>query len=119
MTHAVDVRVGKRLRHRRWMIGMTQQQLADKVGLRFQQIQKYETGLNRIAASRLREIAQVLEVPVGFFFEGFEDTNQHQASEEDIRADKDAVQLVRAYYAMPKAQRHQIFELARVLSTLG
>ena len=118
MTHAVDVRVGKRLRHRRWMIGMTQQQLADKVGLRFQQIQKYETGLNRIAASRLWEIAQALEVPVSFFFEGF-DTNQHQASEEDIRADKDAVQLVRAYYAMPQAQRHQIFELARVLSSLG
>lgn len=119
MTHNVDVHVGKRLRHRRWMIGMNQQQLADKVGLKFQQIQKYETGLNRIAASRLWDIAQALEVPVSFFFEGLEDTNQHQVIEGDILADMNAVQLVRAYRAMPKVQRHQIFELARVLSALG
>ena len=73
MKHPVDVHVGKRIRHRRWMIGMTQQQLADKVGIKFQQIQKYETGANRVSASRLWEIARALEVPVERFFSGFDE----------------------------------------------
>ena len=51
MKHPVDAHVGKRIRHRRWMVGMTQQQLAEKVGIKFQQIQKYETGMNRVSAS--------------------------------------------------------------------
>ena len=56
MKHPVDAHVGKRIRHRRWMVGMTQQQLADKVGIKFQQIQKYETGMNRVSCpnSRIR-----------------------------------------------------------------
>ncbi|SMO51673.1 helix-turn-helix domain-containing protein [Paracoccus laeviglucosivorans] len=116
MKHNVDVHVGKRIRHRRWMIGMTQQQLAEKVGIKFQQIQKYETGMNRVSASRLWDIAQAVDVPVSFFFEGLEDGQLHDAVEGDILADKEALQLVRAYYAMPEAQRRQIFELARVLS---
>lgn len=117
MKHNVDVHVGKRIRHRRWMIGMTQQQLAEKVGIKFQQIQKYETGMNRVSASRLWDIAQAVDVPVSFFFEGIDDAVTPNASVEgDILADKEALQLVRAYYAMPEAQRRQIFELARVLS---
>ncbi|NCZ65750.1 MAG: XRE family transcriptional regulator, partial [Rhodobacteraceae bacterium] len=52
MAHPVDQHVGKRIRHRRWLVGMTQQQLADQVGIKFQQIQKYETGANRVSASR-------------------------------------------------------------------
>ena len=63
MKHPVDVHVGKRVRHRRWMVGMTQQQLADKVGIKFQQIQKYETGMNRISASRLWDISEAMSVP--------------------------------------------------------
>ena len=116
MKHPVDAHVGKRIRHRRWMVGMTQQQLADRVGIKFQQIQKYETGMNRVSASRLWDIAQAVEVPVSFFFEGLDDSHLHDAVEGDILADKEALQLVRAYYAMPEAQRRQIFELARVLS---
>ena len=67
--HPVDVHVGKRIRHRRWMNGTTQQQLAEKVGIKFQQIQKYETGMNRVSASRLWDIAHALGVDVSFFFE--------------------------------------------------
>ena len=70
MAHPVDQHVGQQMRHRRWMIGMTQQQLADAVGIRFQQIQKYETGANRVSASRLWDIAAAMDVSVGFFFEG-------------------------------------------------
>lgn len=117
MTHSVDVHVGKRIRHRRWMIRMTQQQLAEKVGIKFQQIQKYETGANRVSASRLWDIAHALDVPVSFYFEGLDtDAVGPTVIAGDILADKEALQLVRAYYAMPEAQRRQIFELARVLS---
>ena len=57
MAHPVDVYVGQRVRQRRWMVGMTQQRLGDSVGIKFQQIQKYETGANRISASRMSDIA--------------------------------------------------------------
>ena len=118
MKHNVDVHVGKRIRHRRWMIGMTQQQLAEKVGIKFQQIQKYETGANRVSASRLWDIAEAMETPVSFYFEGLTEVRPDAAVVEgDILADKEALQLVRAYYAMPENQRRQIFELARVLSS--
>jgi len=95
---------------------MTQQQLADKVGIKFQQIQKYETGMNRVSASRLWDIARAVDVPVSFFFDGLHEGATPDVVEGDIFADKEALQLVRAYYAMPEAQRRQIFELARVLS---
>ena len=76
MKHPVDAHVGKRIRHRRWMVGMTQQQLADKVGIKFQQIQKYETGMNRVSASRLWDIAETLGVNIGFFFEGIDEARE-------------------------------------------
>jgi transcriptional regulator with XRE-family HTH domain len=122
--HPVDVHVGKRVRHRRWMVGMTQQQLGDIVGIKFQQIQKYETGMNRISASRLWDIAQALGVSISFFFEGFgEGEASHSAQDAavadqrgDLLADKEALELVRSYYAIPEAQRRRLFDLARVLS---
>ncbi|MDP3340715.1 helix-turn-helix domain-containing protein [Frigidibacter sp.] len=116
MKHPVDVHVGKRIRHRRWTIGITQQQLAEKVGIKFQQIQKYETGMNRVSASRLWDISEVLGVPVAFFFEGLDGKTAVDAVEGDILADKEALQLVRSYYAIPEAQRRRLFDLARVLS---
>ena len=124
MTHPVDVHVGKRIRHRRWLVGMTQQQLAEQVGIKFQQIQKYETGANRVSASRLWDIADALDVPVSFFFEGLD----VEASDEDAAApmvpadlmgDKEALDLVRSYYAIPENQRRRLFELARVLSDVA
>ncbi len=119
MKHPVDAHVGKRIRHRRWMVGMTQQKLAEKVGIKFQQIQKYETGMNRVSASRLWDIADALEVPVSFFFEGLNGQEALDTSSVpgDILADREALELVRSYYAIPEAQRRQLFELARVLSS--
>ena len=125
MTHPVDVYVGKRVRHRRWLIGMTQQQLAERVGIKFQQIQKYETGANRVSASRLWDIADALEVPVSFFFEGLQETsaddtaNADTAIPNDLLGDKEALDLVRSYYAIPENQRRRLFELARVLSDVA
>ncbi|MGI1662703.1 helix-turn-helix domain-containing protein [Palleronia sp. KMU-117] len=117
MKHPVDVHVGKRVRHRRWMVGMTQQQLAERVGIKFQQIQKYETGMNRISASRLWDIAAALDAPISFFFEGLSDVADSATPlPGDILADKEALELVRSYYAIPETQRRRLFELARVLS---
>ncbi len=117
MKHSVDLHVGQRVRQRRWMVDMTQQQLGDRVGIRFQQIQKYETGANRISASRMWDIAAVMEVPVSYFFEGLggqaPDTGEARG---DILIDKEALDLVRVYCGIPKHQRRRLFDLARVLS---
>ncbi len=123
MAHPVDVHVGKRVRHRRWLVGMTQQQLAEKVGIKFQQIQKYETGANRVSASRLWDISEALDVPVSFFFEGIEDNASASGSEAqvptDLLGDKEALDLIRSYYAIPENQRRRLFDLARVLSDVA
>ncbi|WP_372885411.1 helix-turn-helix domain-containing protein [Shimia sp.] len=121
MTHPVDVHVGKRIRQRRWLTGMTQQQLAEQVGIKFQQIQKYETGANRVSASRLWDIADSLEVPVSFFFEGLETDDSGHTSKvpADLMGDKEALDLVRSYYSIPENQRRRLFELARVLSDVA
>ena len=120
MAHSVDIHVGQRVRQRRWMLGMTQSQLGDHVGIKFQQIQKYETGSNRISASRMWDIATAMEVPVAFFFEGLE--GQVTGSDDargDVLTDKEANELVRAYYSIPETQRRRLFDLARVLSDVA
>ena len=127
MKHPVDIHVGKRIRNRRWLVGMTQQQLAEQVGIKFQQIQKYETGMNRVSASRLWDISDTLGVEISFFFEGMpEDETATDAKPSkarnmpaDIMADKEAVELVRSYYAIPENQRRRLFDLARVLSDVA
>ncbi|ABG31609.1 XRE family transcriptional regulator [Roseobacter denitrificans] len=125
MAHLVDVHVGKRIRQRRWLVGMTQQKLAECVGIKFQQIQKYETGANRVSASRLWDIADALDVDVAFFFEGLREEAGKDAPEPtssvpaDMMGDKEAMDLVRSYYAIPENQRRRLFELARVLSDVA
>ena len=123
MVHPVDVHVGKRIRHRRWLAGMTQQQLAKHVGIKFQQIQKYETGANRVSASRLWDIAETLEVPVSFFFEGLEREQAEEITKRalpsDLMGDKEALDLIRSYYSIPENQRRRLFDLARVLSNVS
>lgn len=124
MAHLVDVHVGKRIRQRRWLIGMTQQKLAELVGIKFQQIQKYETGANRVSASRLWDIGDAMGVPVAFFFDGLEGIQDEKSVmspgvPSDLLADKEAMELVRSYYAIPETQRRRLFELARVLSDVA
>ena len=119
MKHTVDVHVGNRIRYQRWMCGITQKQLAEFVGIKFQQIQKYETGANRVSASRLWDIATSLKVPVSFFFEGLE----HDADSQEERygsgaktADKKAVDLLRYYSVLPENQQRHIFNFLREVS---
>lgn len=108
--------MGQRVRQGRWMRGVPQQRLADLIGVKFQQVQKYETGANRVSASRLWDIASVLQVPVSFFFEGLKQAANDGEPRGDILTDREAQELVRAYYAIPEAQRRRLFDLARVLS---
>ena len=123
MAHPVDLHVGKRIRQRRWLVGMTQQQLAEQVGIKFQQIQKYETGANRVSASRLWDISEAMDVPVNFFFEGIENEVTAAGSTDsgtaDLMGDKEALDLVRSYYSIPENQRRRLFDLARVLSDVA
>src|SRR5919112_2582678 len=82
-TQDVDRHVGARVRERRIMLGLTQQQLADLIGVTYQQAHKYERGINRISAGRLYEIAQVLSVPVGYFFDGIGEEGPRQVSQRE------------------------------------
>ena len=122
MVHPVDCYVGQKLRNRRWMLGLTQNQLALIVGVRFQQIQKYENGINRISASRLWEISQALEVSVSYFYEGYtpDDTGQPDADkivpEISVMESRETIELVRNYYAIDGQTRGRVLDLLKSLS---
>jgi transcriptional regulator with XRE-family HTH domain len=95
---------------------MTLQELGDSVGIKFQQIQKYESGANRISASRMWDIAAAMEVPVSFFFQGLDGQVPNMGKiRGDPLTDKEALELVRTYYAIPQNQRRQLFDLACAL----
>lgn len=124
MADETDLHVGKRLRRRRRLLGMTQQDLAGMVGVRFQQIQKYECGANRITSSRLYELSKALNVSVQYFFDGMIDpANSHLAAndadsiEGDILSQKETLELVRAYYRLGERPRKRLLELAKALET--
>ena len=111
---AADRHVGARVRERRIMLGLTQQQLADLIGVTYQQAHKYERGINRVSAGRLYEIAQVLSVPVGYFFEGL----QGEAARAVGPRERMCLELARNFAQIPN-ERHQeaLSQLARVLAT--
>jgi len=118
----IDLHLGKRLRRRRRLLGLTQQQLADSVGVRFQQIQKYECGANRISAARLWALSEALEVPVGYFYDGLSatearDTMVERAEGGEILARKETLDLIRAYYQLGERPRRRLLDLAKSLHT--
>jgi transcriptional regulator with XRE-family HTH domain len=142
----IDVHVGKRLRLRRTLLGMSQERLGELLGLTFQQVQKYERGANRIGSSRLFELGQILDVPVSFFFDdmpradtaaghapfgfapagaaGFGLAEETAAFEHDLddglSLDKrETLELIRAYYRIADpAVRKRLFELTKALGNL-
>src|ERR1700761_8533104 len=121
MGNDIDLHLGKRLRRPRRLLGLTQQQLAAAVGVRFQQIQKYECGANRISAARLWSLAEALEVPVGYFYDGLTQSQRLDAAGE--RADggeklprKETLDLVRAYYQLGERPRRRLLDLAKSLN---
>ncbi|HET6519992.1 MAG TPA: helix-turn-helix domain-containing protein [Geminicoccaceae bacterium] len=141
----IDVHVGKRLRLRRTLLGMSQERLGELLGLTFQQVQKYERGVNRIGSSRLYEIGQILDIPVSFFFDdmaeegrpaaanpaapglaeeqaGFEHgPAAAAAAEPELPLDRrETLELVRAYYRITDpAVRKRLFDLTKALASLA
>src|ERR1700743_662191 len=112
-TQTIDSHVGTRIRERRIMLGLTQQQLADLIGVTYQQAHKYERGINRVSAGRLFEVAQVLSVPVSYFFDGLEQNNERTISPRE----RMCLELARNFAQIPN-ERHQeaLSQLARVLA---
>ncbi|NWG52661.1 MAG: helix-turn-helix transcriptional regulator [Hydrogenophilaceae bacterium] len=126
MANAIDLHVGKRLRRRRRLLGLTQQQLAESIGIRFQQIQKYECGANRVTASRLYELSVALNVPVNYFFEGLQalaappnqpgaPANDRDLIAADVLSQKETLELIRAYYRLGERPRRRLLDLAKAL----
>jgi transcriptional regulator with XRE-family HTH domain len=127
----IDVHVGSRVRLRRTLLGMSQERLGEALGLTFQQVQKYERGVNRVGASRLFDLSRVLDVPISFFFDdmpdsltsslsppltrrttGFNDTPEGFG--DDTLSRRETLELVRAYYRITDpAVRKRVFDLIK------
>ncbi len=120
----IDIHVGARVRMRRLLLGLSQDKLGDELGVTFQQVQKYERGANRIGASRLFEIARVLNVPVGFFFEGIDAQTRGGFTEDDqtplvndFLNSPEGVALASAFNRIRDAKvRRRVLELVRTLA---
>ncbi|MBV8791839.1 MAG: helix-turn-helix transcriptional regulator [Pseudolabrys sp.] len=122
----IDKHVGSRVRMRRMMMSMSQEKLGDALGLTFQQVQKYEKGTNRIGASRLQQISNILQVPVSFFFEGAPHSGGHsgELSESaspqyvsDFLATSDGLALTKAFMKIKSGKlRRRIVELVEQMA---
>jgi transcriptional regulator with XRE-family HTH domain len=129
----IDVHVGSRIRLRRTLLGMSQERLGDALGLTFQQVQKYERGVNRVGASRLYDLSRVLDVPISFFYDDMpESLSEHGGSGssrrppgfadmqdqfgDDTMNRRETLELVRAYYRITDpGVRKRVFELIKSL----
>ena len=117
--HPIDVYVGSRVRRRRTLLGLNQTQLGEKLGITFQQIQKYENGANRISASRLYQMTRILDVPVSFFFDGLVE-GASAWSPDNILVKRETLEFVRAYYRIgDPATRMHLFELTKAMANLA
>lgn len=129
----VDVHVGRRLRERRTLLGMSQERLAELLGVTYQQVQKYERGSNRIGSSRLHDIARYLDVPVAWFFAGLEEPESRlpglaenaagftfDAPPAAQRVPRETAELVRAFTAIREPEvRRRLVDLVRTLAALS
>jgi transcriptional regulator with XRE-family HTH domain len=113
--HPVDVHVGQRLRLRRKLAGLSQTELGEKIGVTFQQLQKYESGANRISASRLFDLSRVLDVPVSYFFDemtenvsGAGKTEAALSDEPNLMAKRETLELARAYTRIADPKLRQL-----------
>lgn len=117
MIDVIDTYLGRRLRRRRRILGLTQQQLASACGVRFQQIQKYECAANRMSAARLWQLAEVLQVPVSYFYEGLgEETADKEPEPARPGTGKETKALIQAFYNLSERPRQRLLDLAKSLT---
>ncbi len=127
----IDKHVGQQLRSRRSLLGLSQEKLADSIGVTFQQVQKYERGANRISASRLFSFSKILDVSIDYFYEGLPDNSDNTDSTtepeqkalnknglpEDLLSQKETIHLLRAYYSVDsESKRKVILKLVKSMS---
>jgi transcriptional regulator with XRE-family HTH domain len=117
----IDVHVGKRIRMRRLFLGMNQETLANALGLTFQQVQKYEGGANRVSASRLSAMADILGVPISFFFGDLQLDDEKQTPGEQASRERmerpETIELIRLYYAIPDENvRQQFLQMVKAVA---
>ncbi len=141
MPDDIDRHVGRQLKNRRSLLGISQEKLADAVGVTFQQVQKYERGANRISASRLFSFSRILDVSIDFFYEGIESNNNSKNHKnlgmsdndqdesdtkptskasiltEDIMSKKETLDLVRTYYSVENPKQRK--EMLKFLKTMA
>lgn len=128
ISHPVDIHVGKRLRLRRTIMGLSQEVIGTAIGVTFQQIQKYERGANRMGSSRLYEFSKILKVPVSYFFEGFEAQDGYENDymmaepkspefEHEQLSSRETMEMMRAYYKITSPRvRKSVFDLVKNLA---
>lgn len=126
ISNPVDLHVGARIRIRRKTVGLSQERLAEALGLTFQQVQKYERGANRVSASKLYEIAWALRSPIAFFFEGLADTAgplpdgvaepEHSVFVHELVMTPEGLELAALFPRISRRGRKLVLDLARVLS---
>lgn len=121
----VDAHVGSRLRQRRMLLGISQEQLAEMLGLTFQQVQKYERGTNRVSASRLFQLARALDTPITWFFEDMESDRgaaerekaEGATEDSDPMSRRETLELVRVYSRIDDRKvRKKLYEMAKALA---
>jgi transcriptional regulator with XRE-family HTH domain len=117
----IDVHVGKRIRLRRLLLGMNQETLANGLGLTFQQVQKYEHGANRVSASRLSAMAEILGAPISYFFGELPTAGTEVSAEDQARRERleqpETIEFIRLYYAISDPiVRHQFLEMIKAIA---
>ncbi len=116
----IDLHVAQRLKLRRSLMGFTQDRLAQAVGVSFQMVQKYEKGESRVGASRLMKIAEALDIPVSWFFEGFRNPSMVLAEEapvldDEIFSRRETMEILKAYYGLPETLRKHVLGMVKGL----
>ena len=128
----IDLHVGARIKLRRSLLGLSQERLGEALGLTFQQVQKYERGANRVSASRLHDLARVLDVPISFFFDdlpagagvalpegsfGFAESQEAFGVSSDVLSRKDTIELIGAYWRITDSgQRKRVLDLVKSMA---
>jgi len=118
----IDVFVGNRIRARRYALGISQSELGAAIGVRFQQIQKYETGANRVSASRLWAVAEKLGVEIEYFFHGIrpapakDDAGSKPENKMTFLSDQESIQMMEMFHQLPSAQRSAVLAIVRSMT---